>query len=581
MKTINLAPGVSLPAEDFIESATGVLMKRGKGKSGFVKVVEEEMLKVHLPFVVFDPVGIHWGLKSSFHGDKPSGHEVLVVGGRHGDLPLVRKAGREVARSIADSDANLVIDLKGSPHAAYREFVTDFCDELLDINQRPRLQIFEEAHRLLPQKVRPDQTACLDAVQRTVTEGRNSALGALIVSQRPATVNKDTLTQVDNLILGGMTSPQDRKAVKEWVEQNAEAADLDKFLAGLAGLQTREGWLWIPDKDILQKFRTKDFTTFHPDRTHLRKLGLLTVKPAQTDVEGLVEKLGARMKAVVEEVKANDPAVLRAEIRDLKRQLTARQPAERVVEKEVTVEKQVPFIPPQVGMTLQQMVDRLAEVHEAGRKALAMTKEIPSAWMSPAIRSFTPSAPTKPAGRRVQAPIQARVHNVAESIGGPHQRILDAIAWFEAIGIEAPLKEAVAFKAGYRPGGGAFNNPLGALRNEKGNNPWPPLIQYGNGTVSLTADGRKRANKPQGLGTAEDLQREVLQALDGPMARILRVLLEAYPKSLTKGQLANDSGYAEGGGAFNNPLGRLRTCELVDYPEKGKVVAMPFLFLEA
>jgi hypothetical protein len=45
-------------------------------------------------------------------------------------------------------------------------------------------------------------------------------------------------------------------------------------------------------------------------------------------------------------------------------------------------------------------------------------------------------------------------------------------------------------------------------------------------------------------------------------------------------QLARAAGYEPGGGAFNNPRGRLRSLGLVEYPERGKVVARPILFLE-
>jgi hypothetical protein len=45
--------------------------------------------------------------------------------------------------------------------------------------------------------------------------------------------------------------------------------------------------------------------------------------------------------------------------------------------------------------------------------------------------------------------------------------------------------------------------------------------------------------------------------------------------------LARAAGYEPGGGAFNNPRGRLRSLGLVEYPERGKVVARPLLFLES
>src|SRR3972149_5472203 len=84
---------LALPAEETVEAAIGIIGKRGRGKSGAVKVLMEELVKAKLPFVMFDPVGIAWGLRSSLDGSAPSGAHVLVVGGAHGDVRLERRGG--------------------------------------------------------------------------------------------------------------------------------------------------------------------------------------------------------------------------------------------------------------------------------------------------------------------------------------------------------------------------------------------------------------------------------------------------------------------------------------------------------
>jgi hypothetical protein len=71
-----------------------------------------------------------------------------------------------------------------------------------------------------------------------------------------------------------------------------------------------------------------------------------------------------------------------------------------------------------------------------------------------------------------------------------------------------------------------------------------------------------------------------MERLPGPERKLLRVLLEAYPTPISNEDLAAKAGYADGGGAFNNPRGRLRSLGLIDYPDKGMVVARPLLFLE-
>lgn len=146
---------------------------------------------------------------------------------------------------------------------------------------------------------------------------------------------------------------------------------------------------------------------------------------------------------------------------------------------------------------------------------------------------------------------------------GPEQRILDAIAWLESIGVKAPEQAAVAFLAGYKTGGGAYNNPRGALRG-KG------LIEYLPGDhLSLTPDGRRQANPPATVLTNDALQVQVLNRLPGPEQKILSALLDVYPAAMSNEDCASRAGYSIGGGAYNNPRGRLRTLGLIEYVQGG------------
>jgi len=161
----------------------------------------------------------------------------------------------------------------------------------------------------------------------------------------------------------------------------------------------------------------------------------------------------------------------------------------------------------------------------------------------------------------------------SEGLKGPEKRILDAIAWMESIGIPEPDQTAVAFLAGYTVGGGAFNNPRGALRT-KG------LIRYNGFHMSLTEEGRSLATVPATPLTEQELHGAVRARLPGPERKILDVLLPIFPDDIDKVELASTCGYAVGG-AFNNPLGRLRTLGLIEYPEKGRVKASSVLFIRS
>jgi hypothetical protein len=163
---------------------------------------------------------------------------------------------------------------------------------------------------------------------------------------------------------------------------------------------------------------------------------------------------------------------------------------------------------------------------------------------------------------------------VSSKLTGPEQRILDAIAWLESIGVEQPEQTAVAFLAGYTIGGGAYNNPRGSLRT-KG------LVEYvGGERIALTDDGRLTATYPEGVLTTGELQRRVMERLPGPERRILEVIIAACPKPLANDDCARRAGYEPGGGAYNNPRGRLRSLGLIEYPQSGYVRARDLLFLE-
>lgn len=108
----------------------------------------------------------------------------------------------------------------------------------------------------------------------------------------------------------------------------------------------------------------------------------------------------------------------------------------------------------------------------------------------------------------------------SQSLTGPEQKILNALAWLESIGNTEPEATAVAFLAGYTFGGGGFNNPRGALRT-KG------LIEYRGRNLALTDEGRANAKVPDTALTQGELHAKVLSVLPAPEQRVLKPLLDA------------------------------------------------------
>lgn len=266
-----------------------ILAKRGAGKSYTGAVMAEEFAKNGIPFVVFDPIDVWWGLRLAANG-KDKGLPVVVFGVRNADIQLDRDMGRQIAQAIVKENISCVISTFGMPKVAQRHLIAEFADELLNINNTPRHVFIEEAHEFVPQRIQAGMGKTFSAVEALVTMGRNVGIGVTMLNQRAATLNKDVLTQIDTLLAFRNLAPQDRKALHEWVEVKAAEGDFDKFIKSLPDLPTGEGWIWSPEfLGVFKRIKIRKRETFHPDR---EKLGVDFKMPelTQTDIQGFINK---------------------------------------------------------------------------------------------------------------------------------------------------------------------------------------------------------------------------------------------------------------------------------------------------
>ena len=272
-----------------------ILAKRGAGKSYTGAVLAEEFHKHNIPFVVFDPIDVWWGLRLA-HNGKDKGLPVVVFGLEHADIPLTRDMGREIAQAIVQEHVSCVISTFGMPKVAQRHLIAEFAEELLNINNLPRHVFIEEAHEFIPQRVSGALGKTFNAVSNLVVMGRNRGIGVTLINQRAATINKDVLTQLDTLLAFRNVAPQDRKALKEWVEYHAAEGDFEQFMQSLPSLPTGEGWIWSPEfLGIFERIKIRARETFHPDR---EKIGDTFTMPEldQVDIQNFIERFATTGK---------------------------------------------------------------------------------------------------------------------------------------------------------------------------------------------------------------------------------------------------------------------------------------------
>lgn len=268
---LRIADGFTLPI-DVAGEATAILAKRGAGKTNTARVLAEEYARHGVQLAVLDPVGVWWGARSAAGGQE-DGLPLPVFGGDHADADLHTWAGAAIADAIVDSGLSLILDLSEFGRDDQRTFAADFAEQLYARKSRqPSLihVILEEADEFAPQRARgsgdPEETARMRAaVEQLARRGRSRGIGLTMVTQRSAALSKDVLTQADVLIAMRTTGPTDIRAVEEWVRRNADGGD--EVVRSLPTLQTGEGWVWNPERDLLARIHVRLAWTFDSSST--------------------------------------------------------------------------------------------------------------------------------------------------------------------------------------------------------------------------------------------------------------------------------------------------------------------------
>lgn len=522
----------------------------GSGKTYNAMGRVERLLAKGARVVIPDPLGVWWGLRLASDGQHSSGFDVAIFGGPHGDLPLTEHAGALIGETVAGMKESCILDLSQlGTKAAERRFMLAFLTALYKhTTGEPLHVIFDEADMWSPQRLldkEGEAAKLLGMMETVVRRGRVRGFIPWLISQRPAVISKDVLSQVDGLIAFKLTSSQDRDAIGDWVEGQADRAQWRDIWASLPTMERGQGVVWIPQRAILHtvQFPTKE--TFDSSRTPKR--GERAQRAAQLKPLDL-SRLKERLASVEAETKANDPAALRAEIAKLKR--------EQVV---------TPPMDPRVLAQAEQR-GRLVGWHEGieaaraviSSPALALDRAIADLkTLGPRVHVVSPPVKTngyKPLPAPPRAPSYPRKSLTLGDVKlqKAERKILTALAQYP----HGRTKNQVAVLAAYAVNGGGFNNALSAMRSAG------YLIGSGD-HLEITKEGLAVLGDYDPLPTGTNLLNHWLGQLGKAERELLRVLADAYPRAMSKDEVAQHAGYEASGGGFNNAISRLRTLELV------------------
>ncbi|MER9961690.1 hypothetical protein NKJ72_12095 [Mesorhizobium sp. M0045] len=451
---------------------------------------------------------------------------------------------------------------------ARTRFFTAFGEALLRSNSGTLHLIIDEAHLFAPQgRVNdPQSGAMLHAANNLVSLGRGIGLRIILISQRPAKLHKDSLTQVETLIAMRLIAPQDRKAIEEWVGEWADAGKGKEITASLPSLPTGEAWVWSPEIDFLKRVKFPLAATFDSGKPTAQQQALHPID---------VEEMGTRLESIRQEAKANDPKILKARIAELERAKPAIDPKAIEQAEARGYDKAFTEMAAASDKARKILARRHDELIEDLRTSLwreiegasVFTRSYAQQTLTVAIAAEKqPKRPETIVPKTEMPPQPANV-----SISPARWRILVALRDLEAIGQTAPDKQVVAWFADASPKSSAFANNLGSLRSSG-------VIDYpGQGTVALTDVGRN-AVPERNAPTHEHIMGLVAGKLTPALRRMLDAAVAVYPGAISTADLAEAAGASPTSSAFANNRGRLRSLGLIDYPSSGQVRAADLLF---
>lgn len=568
----------------------------GAGKSYLMRVlIERTAHKVQ--WIIIDPEGEYASLREKF--------DFLLVG-PEGELPVDLRSAGLLARKIMETRVSTIIDLYGLTELR-PQWAAKFLSALLALPKAlytPVMVAIDEAHKFAPEtptgnkEEREHLQQSRKAVITLTDSGRKQSRGAAIATQRLNKLAADARGDLNNNFIGRMVQDLDRERAADILGLKAKDHLILRDLK--PGVFFAFGPAFLMDGVFKVKIDTSETRHPKPGERHL-----LDVPKASDALKQLVSQLGDLPAQAQEEQDAlasaqREVARLRNELSTREREWNARPiqvAAPRVETKIEYVEKPVlngevkEFVASarDVIQVLTAFPERMAEIlnptfkplNESLGKVLTKVEQVQN-WQAPApapprefvrVPNPTPlyqtprsSPPTRPAQSGAGA------LNGTEGLTNPQQRILDALAEFEALGITMPHKSNVAVFSDQSPRSSGFQNNLGRLRTLN-------YIAYqGSGRVMLTDAGRAFANPAGAIRTLQDLHHAWYARLTRPQSKILEQIIAAYPHPVGKNELAERAGQSATSSGYQNNLGALRSLGLLDYPRAGFVVATTLLF---
>ena len=151
---------------------------------------------------------------------------------------ILSDKGTTISELVQEGRAS-IIDMKGVNPDLQAMIVAKLCSDLFEARKLnevpPCMLVLEEAHNFCPEKGFGG-TVSSEILRTIASEGRKFGLGLLVVSQRPARVDKNVLSQCNTQIIMKVTNPNDLQAISKGLEgiSSEVVEDIKRLSPGVA-----------------------------------------------------------------------------------------------------------------------------------------------------------------------------------------------------------------------------------------------------------------------------------------------------------------------------------------------------------
>jgi len=221
---------VSLPVVEILTGRGLITGKSGSGKSNSASVVAEQLLDGGFGLFIVDVDGEYYGLKEEY--------EILHAGAdEECDIQVTADHAERLAALALEENVPVILDVSSFLDESDAEAVLTAVARHLFAKakkqKQPFLLLVEEVHEYIPEGGSVGE--CGKMLIKIGKRGRKHGLGIVGVSQRPADVKKDFITQCDWILWHRLTWDNDTSVVRrvldgDYADAVEDLADGEGFL---------------------------------------------------------------------------------------------------------------------------------------------------------------------------------------------------------------------------------------------------------------------------------------------------------------------------------------------------------------